>query len=79
MRDDPVLGKDNNRNNDFDYHIRDDPSIPPDVLTDYYCPFIAHTRKTAPRNLDPYVDKKLLESALVVRAGMPYGKEVGPT
>ena len=45
--------------------------------SDIRCPFIAHTRKTAPRNLDPYVNKTLLESSLVVRAGMPYGKEVG--
>lgn len=76
VRDDPAMGKDNNRNNDFDYHIRDDPKISPDVLTGYYCPFIAHTRKTVPRSLDPYIQRRFMDAAMIVRAGLPYGIEV---
>lgn len=65
MADDP------DQANNFDYTVPSQTG-PSDIR----CPFVAHTRKTAPRNLDPYVDKKFLESALVVRGGMPYGKEV---
>ncbi|OSX60769.1 hypothetical protein POSPLADRAFT_1146641 [Postia placenta MAD-698-R-SB12] len=46
--------------------------------SDSVCPFTAHTRKTAPRNLDPYLQKQFLERALIVRAGLPYGPEVAP-
>ncbi|TFY79001.1 dyp-type peroxidase [Hericium alpestre] len=59
------------KRNDFDYTVpgQTGPS-------DRFCPFSAHTRKTAPRNLDPYVQKKFLESAVVVRAGIAYGPEI---
>lgn len=67
---------DPDRNNDFDYVVRDNPNISPNMPSDYYCPFTAHTRKTEPRNLDPYVSKRFLESGSIVRGGLPYGGEV---
>ncbi|KAH7884493.1 hypothetical protein F5I97DRAFT_1811771 [Phlebopus sp. FC_14] len=69
--DDPELAKDEKRNNNFDYLV-------PGIFgpTDIHCPFTAHTRKTAPRNLDPFAGKKFLESASIVRAGIPFGDEV---
>lgn len=76
VRDDPAVAADPNRNNDFDYHIRDNPNVSPTALTDLYCPFTAHTRKTVPRNLDPYIQHSFLESGMIVRAGLPYGIEV---
>ena len=71
FRDDPALGQDKDQANNFDY------SVPGTYgPTDVVCPFTCHTRKTAPRNVDPYVDKTVLESALMVRAGLAYGDEV---
>lgn len=67
MFDDPVLGSDPNRNNDFNYthpglNSSDDQSR---------CPFSAHIRKTAPRaDLSP-IDVK----HHVIRGGIPYGDE----
>ncbi|KAK7681872.1 hypothetical protein QCA50_015221 [Cerrena zonata] len=69
-RDSTSIADDPDKVNNFDYTVENQTG-PSDIR----CPFVAHTRKTAPRNLDPYVDKKFLESALVVRGGMPYGKE----
>ncbi|TFY80200.1 dyp-type peroxidase [Hericium alpestre] len=69
-RDDPTLIY-QDRINDFDY------TVPGQVgPSDRYCPFSAHTRKTAPRNLDPFVQRKELEAAVVVRGGIAYGPEV---
>lgn len=65
--DDPELGSDPNRNNDFNYthpglNSSDDQTR---------CPFSAHIRKTAPRaDLSP-VDLK----HHIIRGGIPYGKE----
>jgi deferrochelatase/peroxidase EfeB len=58
-------------NNNFDYTV-------PGVTepTDQFCPFTAHVRKTAPRNLDPYLSKQFLEAGSILRAGLPYGPEV---
>lgn len=70
FRDDPSLATEDNANN-FDY------SVPGVVLpTNRYCPFNSHTRKTAPRNLDPYLTRKYLELSLIARSGIPYGKEI---
>lgn len=79
VRDDPILAVDPARNNDFDYRIRDNPKVSPSALTNLYCPFTGHTRKTAPRNLDPYIQTRYLESGMIVRAGLPYGIEVRPS
>ncbi|KAG0708650.1 hypothetical protein DFH29DRAFT_426704 [Suillus ampliporus] len=71
VRDDPKMATDANENNNFDYTV---PGV--HEPTDRICPFTAHTRKTAPRNLDPYVSKKFLEASSIIRAGLPYGCEV---
>ncbi|KAJ8096311.1 hypothetical protein PM082_011467 [Marasmius tenuissimus] len=76
IRDDPDLGNDPKRNNDFDYSVRDVPGVSPHEPSDYYCPFTAHSRKTVPRNLDPYVSRQYLESGAIVRAAIAYGPEV---
>jgi Dyp-type peroxidase family len=54
--------------NNFDYTTGN--TDPPN------CPFAAHIRKTAPRNLDPLVQKQYLDSVVIVRAGIPYGDDV---
>ncbi|KAH7922349.1 Dyp-type peroxidase [Leucogyrophana mollusca] len=72
----PPIGGDPEKTNDFDY-VRDLPlSLQRQGPSDRYCPFTAHTRKTAPRNLNPYIDQKFLESAIIARSGIPYGSEV---
>lgn len=40
------------------------------------CPFTAHIRKAGPRNLLPFVSKDYVDSAAIVRAGIPYGNDV---
>ncbi|CAL1712074.1 unnamed protein product [Somion occarium] len=69
-RDNKEIAGNPDENNDFDYIVpfQTGPS-------DIRCPFTAHTRKTAPRDLDPYMSKKFLQSTAIVRAGLPYGKE----
>lgn len=69
-RDNPKLA-DSKINNLFDYSI---PGV--NEPTDKICPFTAHTRKVAPRNLNPYANSKDLDSSSIVRAGLPYGGEV---
>ncbi|KAG1851098.1 hypothetical protein DFJ58DRAFT_729085 [Suillus subalutaceus] len=76
FRDNQAVARDPDLNNDFDYIVRDNPNISQYEPSDYYCPFTAHTRKTAPRNLNPYIDAKFLESGSIVRGGLPYGGEV---
>lgn len=76
FRDNKNIANDPERNNNFDYVIRDKPGVSSNEPTDFHCPFNAHTRKTAPRNLEPYINKKYLESGSIVRGGLPYGGEV---
>ncbi|KAG1849193.1 hypothetical protein F4604DRAFT_94485 [Suillus subluteus] len=76
FRDNQAVARDPDLKNDFDYIVRDNPNISQYEPSDYYCPFTAHTRKTAPRNLNPYIDAKFLESGSIVRGGLPYGGEV---
>ncbi|CAE6469041.1 unnamed protein product [Rhizoctonia solani] len=78
IRDDPILADDPKRNNDFDYSVTGVPGVSPNRPSNFYCPFTAHTRKTGPRNLDPYASRKHLASSTIVRAGIPYGEEVKP-
>ncbi|EUC58295.1 Dyp-type peroxidase [Rhizoctonia solani AG-3 Rhs1AP] len=76
FKDNPELGADPKRNNDFEYSLRggadgasaNDPS-------EYYCPFAAHTRKMAARNLGPFVSRQYLDASVIVRSGIPYGPE----
>jgi Dyp-type peroxidase family len=64
LRDDPKLGRDENRNNDFEFS--DDPE-------ERKCPYAAHIRKVYPRD-----DVKEAEAQRhrILRAGIPFGPEV---
>ena len=67
-QDDPALGADPQRNNDFSY------TFPDDHETQARCPFAAHLRKTNPRgdlgnNTEPF---------RIIRRGIPFGPEVTP-
>ncbi|KAA1475652.1 Dyp-type peroxidase [Dentipellis sp. KUC8613] len=70
FRDDQQLADNPDQVNNFDYSV---PNVP--MPTDRFCPFTAHTRKTMPRNLNPFMIPKFLESVAVVRGGIPYGPE----
>ncbi|KAJ7037240.1 fungal peroxidase [Mycena alexandri] len=75
MFDDPALGADDNRNNNFTFA---EPGQSQSNLTDQSkCPLSAHIRKTRPR-----ADLGLPENSTsfhhIVRAGIPYGPEVTP-
>ncbi|KAG1807999.1 uncharacterized protein BJ212DRAFT_716478 [Suillus subaureus] len=76
FRDNQKMALDPDLINDFDYVVRDNPNISQYEPSDYHCPFTAHTRKIAPRNLNPFIDAKFLGSGSLVRAGLPYGDEV---
>jgi len=68
LADDPTLGSDPNRNNNFDYSH-------PGFLSNMdqsHCPFSAHTRKTRPRS--DLGNSNVVNQA--IRAGIPYGPEV---
>lgn len=74
--DDPDLGKDSLRNNNFRYDFPDDPQ------TQDRCPFAAHTRKTNPRaDLEdmPKLGKNITESRRIIRRGIQFGREVSAT
>jgi len=75
FRDDKEVANNPDQNNNFDYVVHDVQGISSNEPSDYFCPFTAHTRKTAPRNLDPYMNKQFLESSAIVWAGLPYGPE----
>ncbi|KAA1475658.1 Dyp-type peroxidase [Dentipellis sp. KUC8613] len=70
-RDDLEVAENEDEVNDFDYTVEGIPGP-----TNRFCPFTAHTRKTMPRNLDPFMTPKFFESVASVRAGIPYGPEV---
>ncbi|KAH8094516.1 peroxidase TAP [Cristinia sonorae] len=71
LKDDPELGRDPQRNNNFQY------SFPEDIQTQDRCPFAAHVRKTNPRfdleGLNPPIST---ESRHIVRRGIPFGPEL---
>ena len=69
-KDDPALGADPSRNNDFRYNF------PDDAQTQDRCPFAAHTRKTNPR-ADLEVDLGAsTEARRIIRRGIQFGPEV---
>ncbi|KAJ7641153.1 hypothetical protein FB45DRAFT_899535, partial [Roridomyces roridus] len=71
--DDPQLGADPHRNNDFTYAA---PSQTVSNSTDQSkCPFAAHIRKTRPR-ADLGLPETTSNSHHIVRGGIPYGPEV---
>lgn len=70
LADDPALGADPSRNNDFDFAHTD---LGLDLTSDQSrCPFSAHIRKTRPRA--DLGDANTANQA--IRAGIPYGPEV---
>jgi deferrochelatase/peroxidase EfeB len=71
LADDPSLGADPSRNNNFRYDE--------DPLSQTRCPFAAHTRKTNPRaDLDfvPSSSPLALETRRIIRRGILFGPEV---
>ncbi|KAH8102235.1 Dyp-type peroxidase [Cristinia sonorae] len=77
LKDDPELGKDPQRNNNFRY------DFPEDIQTQDRCPFAAHVRKTNPRfDLEGVPPEKggpfSTENRRIVRRGIPFGPEVTP-
>lgn len=64
-KDDPELGSDPQRNNDFKFqkHSQD------------ACPFAAHIRKMVPR--EDLLDKEIIPH-MILRRGIPFGPEVTP-
>jgi Dyp-type peroxidase family len=68
LQDNIALGKDPELNNDFEYSS--DPF-------QRACPYAAHIRKTNPRN-DPNENKAAVQTHRIIRAGIPFGPEVGP-
>ncbi len=69
--DDPVLGADPLRNNNFSY------TFPGDFDTQTRCPFAAHLRKTNPRN-DLEHDGGSTTARRLIRRGIQFGPEVTP-
>ncbi|KAF7348498.1 DyP-type peroxidase [Mycena venus] len=73
--DDPVLGADPTRNNNFTYGAPGQTTGTSSATDQSKCPFSAHIRKTRPR-----ADLGLPESSSsnhhIVRGGIPYGPEV---
>ena len=73
LADDPELGADPMRNNNFSY------SFPDDFLTQTRCPFAAHLRKTNPRNdLTQPFGPTAVEPHRIIRRGIQFGPEVTP-
>ena len=68
-KDDPALGADPNRNDDFRY------AFPEDQQTQDRCPFAAHTRKTNPR-ADLEDRGTPTEPHRIIRSGIQFGPEV---
>ena len=68
LRDNPALGADATRNNDFEFG--DDPF-------QRRCPYAAHIRKAYPR--DDTASAAEVERHRIIRAGIPFGPEVAPS
>ncbi|KAI0648827.1 peroxidase TAP [Trametes meyenii] len=73
LQDDPALGKDPLRNNNFRY------DFPEDSQTTDRCPFAAHTRKTNPRaDLEDLNPPAPTTARRIIRRGVQFGPEVTP-
>lgn len=71
LKDDPALGVDPLRNNNFTYDIGDDPTAQD------RCPFAAHTRKTNPRfDLEGPFGPNATTPKRIIRRGIQFGPEV---
>jgi Dyp-type peroxidase family len=67
LRDDPRLGSDEKRNNDFEFG---------DDRFQQKCPYAAHIRKVYPR--DDTASETEVQRHRIIRAGIPFGPEVTP-
>jgi Dyp-type peroxidase family len=67
LRDDAALGRDDKRNNDFEFG--DDPE-------QRRCPYAAHIRKVYPR--DDTGNEAEIQQHRIIRQGIPFGPEVAP-
>lgn len=67
LRDNPALGRDEKRNNDFEFG---------DDRFQRKCPYAAHIRKVNPR--DDTASKAEVQRHRIIRAGIPFGPEVAP-
>ena len=73
-KDDPALGADPSRNNNFRY------DFPNDQQTEDRCPFAAHTRKTNPRaDLEDNFGATSTQARRIIRRGVQFGPEVTAT
>jgi len=71
LKDDPALGADPERNNDFKFSFTN-----PDDQTDQTrCPFAAHVRKTYPRD-DLEKNGGNIDNRRILRQGCPFGPEL---
>jgi Dyp-type peroxidase family len=66
--DNPTIGKDPQRNNDFNYGPREE-----SPRKQFLCPYAAHTRKTGPRT---DISQKDEEEHMIHRGGITYGPEL---
>jgi len=72
LKDDPVLGADPERNNDFDFSFTN----PDDQNDQTRCPFATHIRKGYPRqDLEKFVN---IDANRIIRQGCPFGPELAP-
>jgi len=72
LKDDPALGADPERNNDFDFSFLN----PDDQNDQTRCPFAAHIRKGYPRqDLEKFVN---IDANRIIRQGCPFGPELTP-
>jgi Dyp-type peroxidase family len=68
LRDNPGMGSDDKRNNDFDFA---------EDRFQRKCPYAAHIRKVNPR--DDTGSKAEVQRHRIIRAGIPFGPEVKPS
>jgi Dyp-type peroxidase family len=68
QRDDPALGGNERRNNDFEFG---------DDSDQYKCPYAAHIRKVYPRD-DARGGEAEVQRHRIIRSGIPFGPEVAP-
>ncbi|KAJ6501275.1 fungal peroxidase [Mycena vulgaris] len=73
--DDPALGADPTRNNNFTYGAPGQTTGTSDATDQSKCPFSAHIRKTRPR-ADLGFPENQTNKHHIVRGGIPYGPEV---
>lgn len=71
LKDDPTLGADASRNNNFNFAHTDNPNFIQST-NQTLCPFAAHIRKSRPRS--DFTPENL--AIHIMRSGIPYGPEV---